>query len=210
VVRRHLLAGRVDAATDILNTHFPTVLSAEPPSKGSSPTRVPPPQPEPQLQPPSQIQYVAPTSVESAHLNLNLRILAFIEASRTVPLPSPSPSPAPEGVPSSPIRARCRSDYDHDTEQKQVDKDQDGEKEEAKEAAERHQAELLSRAQKLYTAASMLERPSDRATYLAELGRVGGLLAYPASKQSPMAIYLSQARREAVADQIDSAILRAT
>jgi len=72
---------------------------------------------------------------------------------------------------------------------------------------EAKQTELLCRAQKLYSAANSLQNPSDRATYLKELGNVGGLLAYKHPEDSPMAKYLSQERREAVANQINSAIL---
>ena len=43
--------------------------------------------------------------------------------------------------------------------------------------------------------------------YLNELGSVGGILAYKFPEESPLAVYMSQARREGIADQIDSAIL---
>jgi hypothetical protein len=39
------------------------------------------------------------------------------------------------------------------------------------------------------------------------LDQVGGLLAYKVPEKSPMARYLSQGRREAVADQINAAVL---
>ena len=43
-----------------------------------------------------------------------------------------------------------------------------------------------------------------------ELASVSALLAYPNPENSVMAPYLEQDRREAVADQIESAILRAS
>lgn len=131
--------------------------------------------------------------MDPTHISLNLRILAFIEASRTVPLEydphlqatrSTSPIPAEKLKQRSPI-------YELD--------DTD---------SEAKQTEQLDRAKKLYTAANSLRKPSDRASYLEELGQVGGLLAYKYPEDSPMAKYLSQERREAVANQINSAILR--
>jgi len=77
-------------------------------------------------------------------------------------------------------------------------------------AYDQHLNSLLSRVKKLYASANALREPIDRGTYLEELGQVGGLLAYRVPEKSPMAKYLSQARREAVADQINSAILYRT
>jgi hypothetical protein len=131
---------------------------------------------------PDEIEYLAPTSVDPAHLNLNLRIAAFTEASRTIPLPYPGSALEP---PEPPCIARPDEPADMTG----------------------HQVDLLSRAQKLYTSANMLPKPSDRVKYLDELAHISGLLAYRTPEESPMALYLSQARREAVAEQINSAIL---
>lgn len=68
-------------------------------------------------------------------------------------------------------------------------------------------AQLLHRAQSLYSEVNRLSQANDRAMYLGELGQVGGILAYTVPERSPLAMYMTQARREAVADQIDSAIL---
>jgi len=142
------------------------------------------------------MEYTASTSVDPAHLSLNLRILAFIEACRTIPLEYPprdthtqSDVPTPfkhHTTPTSPSQVL----YDHDDPE-----------------SFQQQSALLSRAQKLYAVADMLPKPSDRATYLKELANVGGLLAYKVPEESSMSKYLSQERREAVADQINSAIL---
>ena len=113
---------------------------------------------------------------------MNLRILAFSEACRTVPLEYPpsthsaitnSPPPAPADIEENPTQ----------------------------------QMALLTRAQKLYAFSSTLRNPLDRATYLKELENVGGLLAYKVPEKSSMAKYLTLERREAVADQINRAIL---
>jgi len=176
----------VDEATNLLNEHFPFVLS----EAGPHP-------PVPQKPTPRRFDAVVPTSVDATHLSLNLRILAFTEASRTVPLEyNPHPKQDDGSIssvshlksapssPKSPI-------YDQeDPEAKQI--------------------ELLCMAQKLYSVASQLQDPKARAQYLGELGLVGGLLAYKIPENSPMAKYLSQERREAVADQINGAILYRT
>jgi CTLH/CRA C-terminal to LisH motif domain len=171
----------VDEATGLLNEHFPVVLSE---------TELDIPQPS---APRKSAPGLALTSVDPTHLSLNLRILAFTEASRTVPLEyiphldeaddhSSSTLPAKSAPsPKSPI-------YDQD--------DPEGK-----------QTELLCLAQKLYLSANQLQNANARAAYLKELGNVGGLLAYKHPENSPLAKYLSQERREAVADQIDTAIL---
>lgn len=53
----------------------------------------------------------------------------------------------------------------------------------------------------------MISKPSDREQYREELKNVAGLLAYTVPEKSLMSRYLSQERREAVAEQINSAIL---
>jgi hypothetical protein len=131
--------------------------------------------------------------VDPTHLSLNLRILAFTEASRTVPLEyNPHPEHGDEPTSSALYATSVPSPeapiYDEDD-------------------PEAKKIELLCMAQKLYSAASQLQDPNARAAYLKELGLVGGLLAYKHPENSPMAKYLSQERREAVADQINSAIL---
>ncbi|KAF8163384.1 hypothetical protein B0H34DRAFT_321532 [Crassisporium funariophilum] len=74
----------------------------------------------------------------------------------------------------------------------------------------KQQMALLTRAQKLYAFSNTLQNPVDRVTYLKELENVGGLLAYKVPENSSMAKYLALERREAVADQINRAILKRT
>jgi hypothetical protein len=182
-IRIHILSGRVDEATNLLNEHFPFVLS----EAGPHP-------PVPQKPTPRRFDAVVPTSVDATHLSLNLRILAFTEASRTVPLEyNPHPK-QDDGVISSVSHLKSV----HSSPKSPI---YDQEDPEAK------QMELLCMAQKLYSVASQLQDPKARAQYLGELGLVGGLLAYKIPENSPMAKYLSQERREAVADQINGAIL---
>jgi len=154
---------------------------------------------------PRMIQFLTSTTVDPLHLNLNLRILAFTEACRTVPLPYPPPS-AISSLTGSPSLSDVDTDID------------DGDEpattpglipDEATDpiAHQQHLENLITRIQKLHVLASALPKESDRKTYTEELDQVGGLLAYKVPEKSPMARYLSQGRREAVADQINAAVL---
>lgn len=174
-IRMHILSGQVDEAIDMLDRHFPKVLSDEEdiddiPIPNSS----------------EKFSYIPSTSIDPTHLALNLRIQAFIEAARCVPLSSDTQGhDSPTISPRSPLLPTQN----------------------ASEIESARQAELLHRAQSLYSSVNCLTKPADRALYITELSQVSGLLAYPYPEGSPMAPYLAQGRREAVADQIDSAIL---
>jgi hypothetical protein len=183
-IRNFILSGRIDDAIGHLNEHFPSVLSdSSIPSAGDKPSE------KGTLPDPSRLDYISPTSVNPAHLILNLRIHAFIEACRSVPL-----VPLVPGIElAPPAEFLLFSGLVEDT--------QDAESKNA------IKSELLSKGQELYELAMTLQKPSDRAMYLKELGNVAGLLAYTVPEDSPMAKYLSQERREALADQINSAIL---
>ncbi|KDR81691.1 hypothetical protein GALMADRAFT_58600 [Galerina marginata CBS 339.88] len=180
-IRNEILSGRVDEAIALLNEHFPAVLSEDVVTKASDDA-----EPRPST---SNIEYISSTSTEPAHLLLNLRILAFSEACRTIPLDYPPKSEVMERdsrPAASPSEPEDSPDY---LEQ---------------------QMALLARAQKLYAFSNMLPNPADRATYLKELENVGGLLAYKVPEKSSMAKYLTLERREAVADQLNRAILKRT
>ncbi|KAF8077865.1 CTLH/CRA C-terminal to lish motif domain-containing protein [Lyophyllum atratum] len=171
-IQKHILSGRVDEATSMLNEHFPSVLAGPVPERISE-----------------AIPYACPTSVDPAHLTLNLRILSFIEACRTVPLPYPKmDGDTPEPPHTSPQQELQAMDVDSSPPFEQ-------------------QLRLLSKARKLLGLAEMLTKPGDRDLYLKELTNVGGLLAYKVPEHSTISKYLSQERREAVADQINRAIL---
>ncbi|EIW60346.1 uncharacterized protein TRAVEDRAFT_45598 [Trametes versicolor FP-101664 SS1] len=183
-IRNHILTGRIDEATELLHKHFPTVLSDTP---------------EPGAIPPSiyLFKYRPATSTDPTHLALNLRIQAFIEAARTIPLPYYPPgseSPLPQPPLLSAAGRTASSGDGEDVDMSESD-------------TELSNAQLLHRAQSLYSEVNRLSQANDRAMYLGELGQVGGILAYTVPERSPLAMYMTQARREAVADQIDSAIL---
>ncbi|OCH92231.1 hypothetical protein OBBRIDRAFT_751689 [Obba rivulosa] len=170
-IRMHLLSGRIDDATALLNNYFPSVLSAH--------STAPPPPTSP-----DKLPYLPATSVDPVHLALNLRIQAFIESARTVPLPYPPTPSADDDAEMHTLFRTANTDESN--------------------------AELLRRAHGLYKDAECLPDPSERKLYIDELHHVGGLIAYPVPENSPTAVYLSQERREAVADQIEAAILYRT
>ncbi|KAF7294864.1 hypothetical protein MIND_01024300 [Mycena indigotica] len=154
-VRSHILSGQVNDAIELLEQHFPTVLSVD--SSSSKPTKSV-----------TGTDFVASSTVNPEHLNLNLRILAFTEAFRAAYLD----------------RGEASLDNEDD----------------------RHITDLLSKLTKLHVLVNMLPNP-ERAIYADELNNVSGLLAFPDVRSSSVARYLSQERRDAVANQINTAIL---
>ncbi|KAI0807384.1 hypothetical protein C8Q74DRAFT_1227340 [Fomes fomentarius] len=184
-IRMSILTGRIDEATALLNKHFPSVLSDTIEDVDASSSS-------------GKLEYLPSTSVNPAHLALNLRIQAFVEAARTIPLlyyPPGSKTPLSHPPLLSAAANHVSPDGDEDEEML------------GPEDSEEANIQLLLRAQSLYSEANQLPRPEDRARYLHELGQVGGLLAYPVPERSPLAAYMTQQRREGVADQIDGAIL---
>jgi len=182
-IQEQILAGRVDDATELLQRYFPSVLAEQNHTYGN---------PE-QVRGTStdHLEYLSQTSIEPQHLNLNLRILAFSEACRTVPLVYPlKKGSSLATVVAQPVP------LPHDEEDESMNLEQ--------------QTALLTRAQKLYALANALQHPVDRNTYMRELENVGGLLAYKVPETSSIAKYLTLERREAVADQINRAILKRT
>ncbi|KAI0726638.1 CTLH/CRA C-terminal to lish motif domain-containing protein [Fomitopsis betulina] len=176
-IRSRILAGQIDESIELLNQYFPSVLAdngdALPLGKAGG-----------------RLEYIPPTSVNPAHLLINLHIQGFIEAARSVPLPyHPSGNTTP---PSPPPPQGDIVDEDKET------------------ADQRATERLLHRAQNLYAEANRLPNPAERGQYLLELGKVGSLLAYRIPEDGPVTQYLGQDRREALADSIDSAILYRT
>lgn len=177
----------MDEAIRLLERHFPAVLIQDP-SHRSVPV-----QPSNHATESSDtFTYISSRSIDPTHLLLDLRILGFIEAARTVPLPYyppgssvPSPSPSHSPLPTTSRTSHVREDSEPNA----------------------HQQLLLHKAQRLYSDANCLPRPEDRALYLQELGNVSALLVYPVPEASPMVQYLSQKRREEMAQQIEGAIL---
>lgn len=180
-IQFEILSGNVEKATVLLDRHFPKVL-AEDNSDEEMEENVNP----------SRLEYIAET-LNPIHLSLNLRILAFIEACRAVPLIYTPPTQSTENPTSmdTDVAMVAASPIKRDPKEE-----------------EKHQEELLICVQNLYATVNGLRKSDERAIYLKELSIVGGLLAYTVPEKSPMAKYLHQERRDRVAEQINSAILR--
>ncbi|KAH0827025.1 hypothetical protein J3R83DRAFT_4706 [Lanmaoa asiatica] len=185
-IQFEILSGNVGEATVLLNRHFPKVLAEDNNGDEMETTD--------ENVNPSRLEYIGET-VNPIHLSLNLRILEFIEACRTVPLVYTPPTRGAW----SPISPDLDIVMAAASPMKRGPKDE-----------ENHQAELLICVQKLYTTVNTLRKSYDRAIYLKELSNVGGLLAYRVPENSPMGKYLHQERRDRVAEQINSAILHHT
>jgi CTLH/CRA C-terminal to LisH motif domain len=186
-IQINILSGRIDDAVDLLNSNFPSTLSSSTSSNGDTET----PTPRVENSKLTLVKTVLPFTVEPAHLYLELRILAFVEASRTKPLPyeplrppNSDPELSPRISPSNNLR------------------DPSGEPD-----GDVHLSRLLNHVYELYDCSQALQDPHERAEYQHELSAVSSLLAYKVPEQSPMAKYLSQERRQMVADEINSAIL---
>lgn len=175
-IRAHILAGRAEEATRMLEKSFPTVLAKTIPRGDVAASR------DEHII--SRSDYASPTSVDPSHLSLNLRIFSFTEACRTVPLEYPKQS------------LRSQHTEALDSRHAPVSK-----------TTQDRKLILLSMAQQLLDSANLLPKNGDREVYCKELSNVSALLAYKNPETSPVAQYLSQERRGAVADQIDRAIL---
>ncbi|KAJ8078893.1 hypothetical protein PM082_013177 [Marasmius tenuissimus] len=183
-IRHEIRCGRINEAVSIINKQFPPVLSMQAGAEvdgrlgtGSPST--------------AAIEYAPSKSTHPAHLLLNVRIQAFVEACRTVPLEYPPKPTSEKNKSASTVNGMDRSTSSSDSPET-IDK----------------QTALLKSAQKLYALANMLSSKEENERYMKELQNVVGLIAYPVPETSPIASYLAQEHREALADQIDSAILR--
>ena len=178
-IRDLVLSGKIDQAIHQLDKHFPSVLGV---SRERS-------------VPASKISAASniPISVASTHLALNLRIQAFLELSRTSPLPHPSEtlSTSTERVSSSSIAPKTGL---------QTASSMD------KASQKKKQAALLGAAQSLLVETNKLE-PKYRALYLKELTEVSVVMAYHQPEFSPAKAYLGIERRQALAEQVDAAVL---
>jgi len=199
IVRRkkitdRILCGRIAEAREMLNAYFPSVLNEDievdnPATLGQTSSKVASDSGTSlSTESESQLSTFEPhiSSINPAHLSLNLRIHAFVESFRTEPLPYP---------PNSSVSTDTDTAMNVDTEL--------GTSEEEKVKLEN----LLKEAHRLWNEVNSIKEEADRKMYQAEMMNVANLLAYNKPETSPAASYLHQNRRQAVADQIESAIL---
>lgn len=180
-VRARILSGCLDNAILLLEEQFPSILRVDFEEVDQS---------QRELLSPTTRSTVTPHTVEPAHLLLNLHILSFIEAARTMSLPQRCTDPTccrRLSAPPSPTSPHWRGTYGGQ--------------------ACKAQPALLKKLALLFSEAKQWLRPADRIAYLGELARVSAIICYSYPEETELAPYFSQARREAVADQIGRAIL---
>lgn len=68
-------------------------------------------------------------------------------------------------------------------------------------------SQALSQAQNLHAQASRISDPAAKTAYLKELEAVSGLLPYRDPRQSPVAFYLDERRRDSLAEALNAGIL---
>ncbi|EPQ32484.1 uncharacterized protein PFL1_00678 [Pseudozyma flocculosa PF-1] len=228
-IRDHIVNGRIRVAIDLCNTHFPAVLNTDAArivtldrdagQVATSSTAT------------DRVLPANPTSLDPAHLLLNLQIQVFIEiirsatssssgmagSSASLP-PGSSPQISSSGyLPSSlaaantpGIAAASISRAASPAPSSSCSSAGSGTSATGGAAAVNpalHSA--LAVAQGLYSSAQKL--PSYwRAMYLKELEQVTALLAYPDVEHSPVRKFLHRSRKVALAEQVNSAILYRT
>ncbi|SPO20865.1 uncharacterized protein UTRI_00342 [Ustilago trichophora] len=216
-IREYIISGHIRQAMDLINEHFPTVLTNS--SNGSSPNGTKSSRAKATSSSSStsaeKILPANPTSMEPDHLLLNLQIQVFIEAIRSASSaqlapPSsaslsaggalPSLASTTPGIAASISRAASPAPSTSSSNGSATSATGTN----AALNPALHSA--LSYAQGLYASAQKL--PSFwRAMYLKELEQVTALLAYTDVERSPVRRFLTRSRKVALAEQVNSAIL---
>ncbi|KAG8734188.1 hypothetical protein FRC11_009844 [Ceratobasidium sp. 423] len=141
-------------------------------------------------------------SVNPAHILFNLRVQQFVEAIRTVPL-APSSKEHDEASLTESIKVEEVEDAEVISQEDNQHKISTS----AKSPPEARQRRLFQLASGLYQSIKTLACPADREIYAKEVEQVCSLMLGPSPEASLAAPYLSMNRREAVADQVNSAML---
>ncbi|MCO5575616.1 hypothetical protein L7F22_029418 [Adiantum nelumboides] len=241
-IRDHIVHGRIKLAIELLNTQFPTVLNAP---EGGTATRssAKAQQRDRTERRPAQsassrsrergddkgediikVLPSNPTSLDPAHLSLNLQIQVFIESVRSVSagstgsingldrpsvgLTAHSVASSQPGIASAAAISRSASPAPSSTSSHESIASANGLSSASNSTTIVNPVlnAALAHAQLLYTSVQTL--PGFwRSMYLKELETVTALLAYRDLESSPLRKYLDQSRRVALAEQINSAIL---
>ncbi|CAE6414097.1 unnamed protein product [Rhizoctonia solani] len=178
--------------TTSLETNFPT---PEDPKRAHAPTQTPR----------NSKSINLGRSVNPAHILFNLRVQQFVEAVRTVPLP-PSKKDHDEASPEEPIKVEEAEDNKMGS-LVSVEHNEHEAPSPTKPSPEARQRRLLQLASRLYQSIKSLSCPADREIYTKEVEQVCSLMLGSSPESSLAAPYLSMSRREAVADQVNSAML---
>ncbi|KIO27982.1 hypothetical protein M407DRAFT_185330 [Tulasnella calospora MUT 4182] len=191
-IRDHILEGRIDAARKLLEAKFPRVLEIP------SGTR---PQPSPVL---------------------------YLQSLHSPPHPSSSSPSTSRNTPPAPAQPRTESAFSLDPRHLSINlfiqefiesvrtvplsksHPHDPESVAPMVLSVTDQARLITHAQQLHLLANQLPSKGEQSAYQEELTNVCALMAYQLPEESPVGRYLSMGRREAIAEQINCAILYRT
>ncbi|CAE6508593.1 unnamed protein product [Rhizoctonia solani] len=144
-------------------------------------------------------------SVNPAHILFNLRVQQFVEAIRTVPLP-PSSKEHDQASLTEPIKVEEVGGIESISPDS-VGRNEHNISSSTKSRSEARQRHLFQLASGLYQGIKSLACSADREIYAKEVEQVCSLMLGPSPESSLAAPYLSMSRREAVADQVNSAML---
>lgn len=206
-IRDHILAGRIQLAVDLLNEHFPAVLTdvpTPPPSKPSSKscdpktffvpsTSTPPPAlPRPILPILGATFSPSALSLAPSILSLNLQLQSFVELIRTANSTSRPSTPTPSAAGDSPTDPPSLSASTSSI------------------MSSRTGSMMKAIAQSQALGKKVQEMPAgrDKESWQRECVDVSGLLAYVDLSICPVRGYLAQERREVLAELVNAAVLR--
>lgn len=242
-IREHILSGRIRQSIDLCNRYFPAVLtgdgtsslsSVERESKGNTSKSIKVPEKGKDQESTRRILPSNPTSLDPAHLSLNLQIQAFIEnvrtastASMTTTSPLVAANSSPQGTPAMPSMYTVASTPG--IAQATLSRSASpAPSSSSSSAASINSTNGMSGSAHSNGGSSTLVNPVLqsalrhaqailgevqklpeywRAMYLKELESVTVMLAYTDLERSPVRKYLDQNRRVALAEQINSAIM---
>ncbi|KZO97764.1 hypothetical protein CALVIDRAFT_526515 [Calocera viscosa TUFC12733] len=182
-IRESILSGKISAARELITTHFPTVLSDEPPLPPPPAAPYIIPQPLPWI-PTMPVIPTFPSSLAPENISLILSIQQWIESLRTVPLPYPASSTSPPSqttVTATPVSPTTEA---------------------------QDQTALILTGRQLYARARQLNPPYNE-QFRDEVVGISSLVAYkePEKAHESVRHHLEWSRRKGVATQVNGAIL---
>lgn len=228
-IRVKILSGRVDDAIELLNECFPSVLAPPTPGSKSSSSAM-------EAMSHSRHLIPTATDPRHLLLNLRILGFTELCRTKPLLYPSPLLSEDdfdmagssalsgpvnldPDGSAFNPQGQGTDSSTGGAMDTDEADTDMDDEDEHktplhngagtgvTEAGDDPHVLQLIQQGQKLYALLDQIVNMAEKELYAQELVNVGALLAYPEPENSPLARYLSMERREAVAEQINRAIL---
>lgn len=234
-IKLQILQGRIGSAISLINLHFPNVFNDPPTAASSSnsststatpngngtstsppsPSRTKTLKPRPSSTSPSSNPHPtstarvpeSATSLLPSHLHLNLLIQQFIETVRTIPISPPqTPSLQPHSAAVPPPAAAASGNPSLSLSVSQTSSPASSTNS-LTSTVSVNTSSALSQAPRLYALVGALADSEAREWYRKELVGISSLLAYSPPENGPTRVYLEQARRTALAAQVNSALM---